>query len=492
MLNPGSFNGPTNEQGESMLKKVKAFASAAFIAGALLVNSASSAQAADYVWTLGTAGPTVAFGQGTTGVKLTKTLEVKNAGQYALSSVSFASWDMGPSSGVVVSGGASTPCPMDQSSAITLNPGDSCLFSIEWTPASGTVYDRFNLAVANSTYGPVTITGTAASGGSSGSGFTASVADDEITWSGATGGVAVFVCPTTVTNWVVCDQGEHYRKSGQLSSPLSLTSSDFKYYEFGFNPQTQTPFVQSAISSGDYHFFVLDLGSSGAPPVVGPLSYTVGGTTSPNPVPVFPAINAAGVPTVSGSVVGSTVKCVAPSYDTTPTSVELSLKVDGVELKSASLTAGPFEVSAAVPAGSTGKTVMCVVTARNAEGSLTNASEAVIAATAGTTTPTTPTTPTTCSGTKVVGFGNAMTKLSAAGAGSVTAFAGSACKYTVTGYSQPSSSRASALAAARANAVAAAIKKANPAAEVTVVNGGKTKNASCAKVSNRCVVVSRG
>ena len=195
-------------------------------------------------------------------------------------------------------------------------------------------------------------------------------------------------------------------------------------------------------------------------------------------------------------VVGSTAKCVAPAFDVTPTSVDLAIAIDGVQAKSEKVSKAPFEISAAVPAGSAGKALMCIVTARTDKGSLTIASDAIVAATSSSSgssvKPAGPTAPASCTGTRVIGFGNAATSLSASGKSAATSFAVSACKYTVTGYSQPSSSRAAALAGARAEAVAAAIKAANPTAVVTVVNGGKTKNGSCAKVSNRCVVVSRG
>lgn len=97
-----------------------------------------------------------------------------------------------------------------------------------------------------------------------------------------------------------------------------------------------------------------------------------------------------------------------------------------------------------------------------------------------------------CTGTQVVPFGKTAKGVSAADAKKVASFSSANCSYVVTGYANAKSAGATALSLARANAVAATIKKANPAATVTVKNGGKTTNKSCTKQSNNCAVVARG
>lgn len=97
-----------------------------------------------------------------------------------------------------------------------------------------------------------------------------------------------------------------------------------------------------------------------------------------------------------------------------------------------------------------------------------------------------------CTGTQVVPFAKTAKGVSAADAKKVASFAAASCSYVVTGYANAKSAGATALSLARATAVAATIKKANPAATVTVKNGGKTTNKSCTKQSNNCAVVARG
>ena len=400
---------------------------------------------------------------------------------------------------------------------VSLASNDYCDVALFFTPNgdgpfSGLLTLMYSSGAPNST--AVTISGTVSTGGGGGGGG-GGVSPNYIQQPVATGlgvsgdGLSITITPSTARPIVFCPVSA--TALSQCVGPNIPANERYRYVYFPQSAVSSMPLNSSVnvfggqpstIADGTYNVFVDNSTANGGTIVgYGPLTVAVangvgsGSSLDTAPAPaVFPAINATGQPALSGVVNGSTAKCVAPGFDVTPTAVDMVLSVDGVQLKSVSVTTAPFETSATVPAGSTGKTVTCSITARSSGGSLTIGSDAVVTATAvKPVTPTTPTTPiTSCSGTRVIGFGNAATSLSASGKAAAASFGASACKYTVTGYSQPSSSRASALAAARANAVAAAIKAANPNAVVSVVNGGKTKNASCAKVSNRCVVVSRG
>ena len=411
--------------------------------------------------------------------------------------------------------GAGITIANDACSSPTIPAGNSCTFDIRWTPTGNGLTSIILVDTANtgsSSGRTISLSATVSSGGGGGGGAPAYFTEPPVTGLALSNdGQSILITPTSSRPIVFCPV-----TATTLSMCVAVQMNDPNRYNYVYLPNSPVSSLAlstqlmmpnmgtGAVADGTYNVFADNSSpSSGAGiPGYGPLTITVAsGTASSNgiapsapAVAVFPAINATGQPLLSGAVTGSTAKCVAPEFDVTPTAVDMVLSLDGVQFKSTSLTKAPFETSAAVPAASTGKTVTCSITARSSGGSLTIASDAVVTATAvKPVTPTTPTTPiTTCSGTRVIGFGNAATSLSASGAAAASSFGSAACKYTVTGYSQPSSSRASALAAARARAVAAAIKAANPNAVVTVVNGGKAKSASCAKVSNRCVVVSRG
>ena len=389
---------------------------------------------------------------------------------------------------VVTAGTEGTSCGLLVSGTtenFTLANGSSCTLTFTWD-GTGTVNGSIYVGSGGTNVPFGFSSGAPNNGGPIGGADAGTMSWDATTstlsWQNTVGSV-----PLTF-----CTQGQTYSQcnppTGMLFYyPLANQSSIVLTAGMTVQKFNGTGSTDMSLPEGSYTVFIRS-GSS--------VDLTIGGGAPAAPaIAIFPAINASGVPTVSGAVVGSTAKCVAPTYDLTPTDVQLILSVDGVVVKEATLTKAPFEVSTAIPANSAGKTIACAATARVAGGSSTNASETVIKAASTTVTPvapTTPTTPVTCSGTKVIGFGNAATAVSPNGSSAVRAFAGSACKFTVTGYSQPSSSRASSLAMARAKAVAAEIRRANPGAVITVVNGGKTKNAACTNVANRCVVVSRG
>lgn len=453
-----------------------------------------------------------------------KVLEIRNTSSTeTLTSVAFATINSDANNTLAITAGPQDSCGLGIQTAVSVLPGNACTLTLTWN-GTGTLGSAIGVTyyyVSNGTPTPSTAWFSAMLQGSGGGGGGGGGAPTYLTDAAVTNlalsndGSSLVITPSSSRPIVFCPTSVSDLNDCVLNAPVgSPNRYNYVYLPtgaistFAFNSTVRTNTGSpSSIANGSYHIFIDNSVSNNMNvPMVGygPLLVTIAGGQgsggqAPTPALAFvpPALAADGLPTLTDTHVGATSKCVAPSFDVTPSAVDLVMAVDGVELKKASLTKAPFEVTAAVPAGSAGKTLMCTVTARVDKGSLTIAADAVIASSAPaakpvTPAPSTPTTPVACSGTRVIGFGNAATSLSASGTRSAASFASGACKFTVTGYSQPSSSRASQLAAARAASVAAAIKAANPNAVVTVVNGGKTKNASCARVSNRCVVVSRG
>lgn len=250
------------------------------------------------------------------------------------------------------------------------------------------------------------------------------------------------------------------------------------------------------IAAGQYSVFI-DNGSVGTN--VLQVSFGPGGA-QPQVVtePATPTIVPLAAATFDkAAVAGSSLTCVSPEWDKTPTSVTVSASIDGTALGSTTLTAGPFRSQFAVPASAAGKTLLCEVQAAFGNGRHTISVETSIAAaqtgtSGGSNGGTTPTTPECTIKTTAVGFGNGSTTLSRVARRAASSVKNCSGTIIVTGYALPGSSRAAALSRARAEAVAALVRAANPGATVQVVAAGGTRNAACAASANRCAVVRRG
>lgn len=286
-----------------------------------------------------------------------------------------------------------------------------------------------------------------------------------------------------------------------LSSPVTLSVGDSVRCVGGPNCTT-------TITAGQYSVFI-DNGASGSN--VLQVSFGPGGASQAPVIdltPVPPSISPLAAATFdTTATAGSSVACVSPGWDKTPTSVTISAAIDGALLGSTQLTAAPFRAQFAVPATAAGKALVCEIRAAFGSGTHTISVQSVIAGTGGTTgggssstgggttTPTTPTPPTTPACTlssTVLGFANASTSLSSATRRAAAAIKNCTGTIVVTGYALPGSARATALSRARAEAAAEVIRSRNPEATVQIVAAGGKRNAACSATSNRCVVVSRG